>query len=416
MLPSLGEQFMNDSSGHTANAHSGEPAMFSFAGPYGHIEGTGAGQPLPRGAADTFEQRLTAFASATPGAVIGGALPFAREDHDYIWQARRTARAIASRRLSDMGDITCRTLRPEPSAAAYASAVEQALRLMGRADIPPLNKVVLARTLAVEGEGPIPQDEVFRRIAQDTSVTAFRVMLPDDPQHGLWTGRALIGATPELLVEKSGAQIASHPLAGSARRSHDPEGDRRAREGLEASDKDRREHMIVVEYIFDLLAPYCRTLSSPQGTTITATRSMWHLGTRIEGVLRDGDMPSALLASILHPTPAVCGFPCARAAALIRELEPVDRKFYAGAVGWCDLGRQGDGAWFVSIRCADICGPHARLYAGAGIVPGSDPLSEAAETGAKFGAMLRILGLPIDAGMPPAQAAAPVSALINEQA
>ena len=129
---------------------------------------------------------------------------------------------------------------------------------------------------------------------------------------------------------------------------------------------------------------------------------MWHLGTRIEGELHDPDIPSVLLAAMLHPTPAVCGMPCARAAGLIRQLEPVDRQFYAGAVGWCDLGAQGDGSWYVAIRCADICGPYARLYAGAGIVPGSDPAAEAAETGAKFGAMLQVLGLPGDSGMPPA--------------
>ena len=124
---------------------------------------------------------------------------------------------------------------------------------------------------------------------------------------------------------------------------------------------------------------------------------MWHLGTRIEGRLRDDSTPSVLLASALHPTPAVCGMPMARAADLIRKLEPVARDFYAGAVGWCDAN--GDGAWYVAIRCAEISGRQARLYAGAGIVPGSDPMAEAAETGAKFGAFLAALGLPQDAGL-----------------
>jgi len=104
-----------------------------------------------------------------------------------------------------------------------------------------------------------------------------------------------------------------------------------------------------------------------------------------------------VLAARLHPTPAVCGLPCARAAGLIRSLEPVERDFYAGAVGWCD--RRGDGAWYVAIRCAELCGAQARLYAGAGIVLGSEPRAEAAETGAKFGALLAALGLPRDAAL-----------------
>lgn len=226
-------------------------------------------------------------------------------------------------------------------------------------------------------------------------------MLPDDLRRHPFTGRALIGATPELLLEKTGGRIESHPLAGSARRMADPDLDRQARDGLAQSAKDQREHAIVVEYILDTLAPYCSALGCPQGTALTSTRSMWHLGTLITGELRDPDTPSVLLAAALHPTPAVCGLPCERAANLIGQLEPVERDFYAGAVGWSDLGRGGDGAWYVAIRCADICGPFARLYAGAGIVPGSDPRAEAAETGAKFGAMLQVLGLSSDAGMPP---------------
>lgn len=377
-----------------------EPLIFSFSGPSGQVHGRGAGQPVPRGTADSLEQRLSQIQTAGRSTMIGGALPFSRADQDYLWQARHVTRHNATA-VTAPREVSFRGMRAEPSPTLYAASVAHALRIMDRADDHPLSKVVLARTLAVEADGPIPQDAIFRRIAQDSSVTAFRVMLPDDPQHGDWTGRALIGATPELLIGKAGARISSHPLAGSARRQADPEQDRLARESLSASDKDRREHAIVVEYILDTLTPHCAHLSCPEGTTITSTRSMWHLGTRIEGALRDPDIPSVLLAAMLHPTPAVCGMPCARAAGLIQQLEPVDRQFYAGAVGWCDLAAQGDGSWYVAIRCADICGPYARLYAGAGIVPGSDPAAEAAETGAKFGAMLQVLGLPGDSGMPP---------------
>lgn len=379
-----------------------EPLVFAFSGPRGALQGRGIAQQVPRGAADTLEQRLAQLVPAGPaGCTIGGALPFCRNAMDYLWQARLVRHGAAGGADARAPDLSCHKMRAEPSPALYAASVAHALRIMDRRDADDaLDKVVLARTLAVESDRPFPQDQVFQRIAQDPSVTGFQVMLPDDPRQAPWTGRALIGATPELLLAKTGGRITSHPLAGSARRYEDAQADAQSCAGLRASDKDRREHAIVVEYTLDMLAPHCTALSRPEGMAVTSTHSMWHLGTRIEGDLRDPDTPSVLLAAILHPTPAVCGLPCARAAGLIGQLEPIERDFYAGAVGWSDLNRGGDGAWYVAIRCADICGPYARLYAGAGIVPGSDPVAETVETGAKFGAMLRILGLPDQAGLP----------------
>ncbi len=122
---------------------------------------------------------------------------------------------------------------------------------------------------------------------------------------------------------------------------------------------------------------------------------MWHLGTRIEGELKDPEAlawtSSAALAALLHPTPAVCGTPRAPAADAIAALEPMPRGFYAGAVGWCDAA--GDGDWHVALRCARVQGREARLFAGAGIVADSVPALEGAETRAKFNAMLNALGV-----------------------
>ncbi len=367
--------------GHTLfEAQGFHPAPFSFSGSDGQVVAR-QGRLLPRGTGRDLGRRLRGA-----GGLIGGALPFDRQGQDYLWQAERAAGVPAT---PHMPDLHFCAVQAEPAAQVYADSVQRALGEMGQGD---LRKVVLARTLAVVADRPLPQDAIFARLAQDATVTAFRVVLPG-------ARRALIGATPELLVSKAGGQITSHPLAGSARRQPDKGADAAARAGLARSDKDRREHGIVVEYILDTLTPWCTDLICPEGTTLTSTRSMWHLGTRITGQLRDADMPSVLLASLLHPTPAVCGLPCDRAAALIRQAEPVDRDFYAGAVGWCDLARHGDGAWYVAIRCADFCDEHARLYAGAGIVPGSDPAAETAETGAKFGAMLQVLGLPADTAL-----------------
>lgn len=374
-----------------------DPVPFSFDGPGGRVIGQGPARAVPRGNAQTLAARVgKALSGAGPEQLIGGALPFDRDGADCLWlcAADRAARAAPVPQALDLSGCQ---LTPEPEARDYARAVAKALAVMqDEAGAPQaLKKIVLARTLLVQAGAPIPPEVLMSRLASDCNATAFQIALPQGPGKG--QRRVLCGATPELLIEKTGARVLSHPLAGSARRHPDPVLDQQAAERLDHSGKDHREHALVVEAILDTLSPYCRQLGCPEATRLISTRSMWHLGTRIEGRLRDEDTPSVVLASALHPTPAVCGVPRARAADLIGRLEPVARDFYAGAVGWCD-GR-GDGAWHVAIRCAEIAGRQARLYAGAGIVPGSDPMGEAAETGAKFGALLAALGLPPDAGL-----------------
>ncbi|HIE4188340.1 TPA: isochorismate synthase [Stenotrophomonas maltophilia] len=199
------------------------------------------------------------------------------------------------------------------------------------------------------------------------------------------------GATPELLLRKRGAELLSHPLAGSARRSADAAEDERAAQALLASTKDHDEHRHVVDAIVEGLAPYCSHIDAQPRPMLHATASMWHLGTRIHATLKDPQTSAAELLAQLHPTPAVCGTPRLAALQRIRELEPVPRGFYAGAVGWLDA--QGDGDWYVAIRCARLQGTQLRLYAGAGIVAESEPEAEVAETAAKFAALLNALGV-----------------------
>lgn len=366
-----------------------ESPLFAFRSRRGNLAGFGRKAEIPRGTVATIEERVrNFFRQAGPDAIIAGALPFSRDARDYLWQAGHTRSSVA---LDQRGHLPAGNwqLRSEPSAEAYADAVGRALAIMadeaGKPDA--LAKIVLARTLVARAGQRIDVGAVLERLSGDPATTAFLVPLPD--QGGM--PRALVGATPELLLSKTGARISSHPLAGSAKRQASLAADAEAAATLGRSEKDHREHKIVVEFILDTLAPHCHRLLLPEGTTVTCTNSMWHLGTRIEGELKDPAMPVAVLAAALHPTPAVCGVPRERAARIISELEPHDRDFYAGAVGWCDA--RGDGAWYVTIRCAELCGPEARLYAGAGIVPGSDPQAEAEETGAKFGAMLAALGI-----------------------
>ncbi|GAC59008.1 putative isochorismate synthase, partial [Gordonia hirsuta DSM 44140 = NBRC 16056] len=205
-------------------------------------------------------------------------------------------------------------------------------------------------------------------------------------------GRWLIGASPELLVRRRGDIVTCHPYAGSAARHSDPAADRAAADSLAASDKDLREHAFVVDDLRDRLAPLCTELSAPARPSLMATGEMWHLATPIRGVLRDRDVTALDLAALLSPTPAVCGTPRAAAARLIEELEG-PREFYAGTVGWCDAA--GDGEWLVSIRCLELATDHRhiRTWAGGGIVTGSDPDAEVAETDAKFRTVRRALGV-----------------------
>lgn len=371
---------------HSVSA-SDTPPAFEFRGGGKWICAGADTCALPRGGRDDLAARLkAAFDSADPRAVVAGAMPFRHADTDALWLARQTETIPA--RPRPVPSTTGWTLREEPSGAAYADAVSHALRLIaGERDLRGgLRKVVLARSLVAQAPHAIDLRGVFDRLATDPAAMAYLLRLPaqDGPRH-------LIGATPELLLRKTGARIFSHPLAGSARRSADPEADRAAGAALERSAKDRHEHRFVVEFIMDTLSPLCRDLSCPEDTVLTSTQSMWHLGTRIEGTLKDAEVSAAVLAAALHPTPAVCGAPQDRAARAIAELEPVARGFYAGAVGWCDAA--GDGAWFVAIRCAEVSGDTARLYAGAGVVAGSDPEAERAETAAKFTALLIGLGL-----------------------
>ncbi|MFC3123728.1 isochorismate synthase MenF [Pseudoroseomonas globiformis] len=373
------------------NAAARSIPCFAFRNAGGAVLGEGPGTVLPRGPAATLGARTAAFfRDAPPGAVLAGAMPFGREAADYLVSphtSRRLAPAAAD--PAPPGDTPRWRLRHEPDAAGYAASVRRVLGIMaqeaGTADA--LTKIVLSRSLVAEADAPIGTALLLERLSADPAVTGFLVPLP--PRDG--TARLLTGATPELLLSRRGARVLSHPLAGSARRQADPAGDRAAAEALFRSDKDQREHAIVAEFILDTLAPFCAVLAAPAGTQLTSTRSMWHLGTRIEGELRDPSVGAAELAAALHPTPAVCGVPRDKAARLIGEIERHDRDFYAGAVGWCDAA--GDGDWYVSIRCAEIAGNTARLYAGAGIVPGSDPGAEADETAAKYGALLEALGI-----------------------
>jgi len=269
-------------------------------------------------------------------------------------------------------------VREVPPAGSYGNAVDQAVTRIRRGE---MRKVVLARTIEVTAEREFdPRLLAHRLRAVDPDAYTFAAPTDDG---------VLVGASPELLVSRRGREVRSNPLAGSAPRSGDPEEDRANADGLVASSKDREEHAIVVDAVAETLRPFCEELTWDDEPVLRETPNVWHLSTRFRGALRD-PAPTALdLVAALHPTPAVAGTPRDVALETIAELEPFDRGRYAGPVGWVDA--DGDGEWAIALRCAELRGHRAILYAGAGIVADSDPARELDETERKFRSFLDAL-------------------------
>ena len=260
-------------------------------------------------------------------------------------------------------------LDPASWSAAVATAV-------GRIDAGELAKVVLARDLLVSADGPLDPRRLLRRLAD---------RFPD-----CWTFAVdgLLGATPELLLRRSGRQLSARVLAGTAPRGAGA-ADERLAAALMESAKDRAEHALAVDSLVRALEPYCATLDAPDEPELLTLANVRHLASDVTGTQRRRGSRSRAglleLVGAVHPTAAVCGTPTADAAAMIGELEGMDRGRYAGPVGWLDS--RGDGEFGLALRCAELTGDNgARLFAGCGIVAGSDPAAELAETQAKFAA------------------------------
>jgi menaquinone-specific isochorismate synthase len=257
--------------------------------------------------------------------------------------------------------------------ASWCAAVAEAVRRIEDGD---LAKVVLARDLLVAADVPLDPRRLLARLAS---------RFPD-----CWTFAVdgLLGATPELLLRRTGRQLSARVLAGTAPRGAGAE-DTRLAEALLTSAKDRAEHALAVRSLVDALLPFCAELDVPAEPDLLTLANVRHLATDVTGAQRRRGAAGAAglldLVGAVHPTAAVCGTPTDRAGALIAELEGMDRGRYAGPVGWLDT--RGNGEFGLALRCAELTGPtSARLFAGCGIVAGSDPAAELAETQAKFAA------------------------------
>ncbi len=243
-----------------------------------------------------------------------------------------------------------------------------------------MSKVVLAREVLVSAGSAHDPAALFGAMREQfSSCFCFCCGTPE---------AAFIGASPELLLRRSGASLSTVALAGSTRRSSDPAVDDHLGEQLLHSDKDRREQAIVTERIARTLRPHAVWVEAAPEPEIVKVANIQHLATPVVAQLAE-PRSAVELAGILHPTPAVGGEPKSAAKAAIAELEQMDRGWYAGPVGWMDATE--DGEFCVALRSALLRDREAHLYAGVGVVAGSDPAAELAETEIKLEALLPLL-------------------------
>jgi isochorismate synthase len=299
----------------------------------------------------------------------------------------RTGERLAARLAGLRLDAPLPLLDPHPTAhpeirsarppREFEAAVEGATSHIAGGEI---SKVVLAREVIVSAAAAHDPAAIFGAMREQfPACFCFCCGTPE---------AAFIGASPELLVRRSGAGVSTVALAGSTRRSSDPAVDDHLGEQLLRSDKDRREQRIVAERIVRALRPHAIWVEAGAEPGIVKVANIQHLATPVIAQLAEPH--SAIeLAGILHPTPAVGGEPWPDAADAIADLEGMDRGWYAAPVGWMDATE--DGEFCVALRSALLRDREAHLFAGVGVVAGSDPAAELAETEVKLGALLPLL-------------------------
>ncbi len=277
--------------------------------------------------------------------------------------------------------------RSESDEEHYLHAVRDLLDRIGRGE---LEKAVLARSCQVEAEAPFDPGHILSNLRRNyPSCFVFAASR---------SGISFLGATPERLLARRGDRVVSGPLAGSSARGRNEEEDARLERTLRESKKEQSEHALVVRAIRDGLTPFCVDLDIPEAPSVLKLPGIQHLHTDIAGTLRAPEESTLLdLLGELHPTPAVAGTPRKRALAWLAEREGFERGWYTGAIGWMNDRDEGDFA--IALRAALLRGNAAYLHAGAGIVDGSIPEAELAETRLKMRAALSaILDLRDDPG------------------
>jgi isochorismate synthase len=269
-------------------------------------------------------------------------------------------------------------VKPLRNPVAWTAAVESAAARLRAGEA---EKVVLAREVMARGDGVVAAATVARSLrAAYPSCFIYLVTGAD--------GTAFVGASPELLVRRTGTKAFAQPMAGSVARGANEADDERLAHQLEASTKDGVEHRLVADFVVDALRPFAEVVSARPSEVVRFT-NIQHLATTVTADLSKPAADALELAAALHPTPAVGGWPRDAADKMIDELEAMERGWYAGAVGWIDA--RGDGEFAVALRCGLLWEDGARLYAGVGVMPDSDAARELDETDLKFKALLTAL-------------------------
>ncbi|QGG51334.1 isochorismate synthase [Lysinibacillus pakistanensis] len=268
-----------------------------------------------------------------------------------------------------------------PSRLQFNDMVQEAIHSIRKQQF---SKVVLARSLKfhLQEEPPI-KAWLTNLLHKNKQGYIFSIAL-DNAQN-------LIGASPELLVKKEGNIVTINPLAGSRKKTYDLVKDKAIENELLHAEKDLHEHKIVVDYICEKLDPYLAEIECNEKPAILYTDTMMHLSTVIKGKIKNDTTTVLDVAQLLHPTPAICGAPQKPSLEFIQKMEPFNRGYYTGIVGYMD--QNGDGEWVITIRCAEINHKAITLFAGAGIVNSSQQDSEYNEISAKFTTMLQAMGL-----------------------
>ena len=237
-----------------------------------------------------------------------------------------------------------------------------------------LEKVVLARFITATSDKTINVRNLLKSLAAEYPLT------------WVYANTGLVGATPELLVRLSKSLVTSRILAGTIRKTGDDERDLALAGSLARSSKDLEEHEYAVRSVADALTPLCSSMNVPESPFVLHLSNVMHLATDVTGVLADSYNPVDIfeLVSRLHPSAAVCGTPTETAQRTIDEIEGISRGRYAGPIGWVDAN--GDGELGIALRCGQLAADakSIRIYAGCGIVAGSDPEREYAESQAKL--------------------------------
>ena len=376
--------------------------LIDFAGDDGWVITRNGRGCAGRGVADRVDSRqvLAVLASLTRGADTNakapgpraiGARPFRPEDpwdlvipttqfivddddRGWIVEIADASQTPPARGGSPIGDVQVSPVGTDDDWCAAVAAATAQIRA-GRAE-----KAVLAREVRVESTSRLSPSTMADRLARRfANCFVFSV-------------DGLVGASPELLVERRSEAVAAQPMAGTTRRSDDGPTDTALLAALMSSTTYRHEHQVTIDMVHDTLLRFASYVDYEPEPSVFRLPNVAHLATLVEGRLSEPAANILELVDALHPTPAVSGRPRDAALAMIAELEPRDRGRYAGTVGWIDA--TGDGTWAVTLRCAQLdpdTGRSARLHAGCGLVGDSDPLTELAESEAKLQAALSAL-------------------------